>query len=260
MTRKNKKSKRGQNKQQSLKGGNIICVRGKGSLSSPSLTNSSGLFVATNYEIDTDMLGVWQQFANLYQKWRVNWIRFTHNPQQPTSVAGNVVMYINEDPYGSSAGGFNDAMNNRVSVATVHYRKQSLLWRPHQAQTWLWTKDVVAADDRDEFPGELNYCTANFASATTAGFITLEYELHFTDQCNSTTALLKHQNSLSLKLEERKKLKEQVESDRPQPPPISLIANEVSNNNRPKVVSTFDVEEVRDLLRVLMQQLSVDNG
>jgi hypothetical protein len=189
MPRRSKKGSRKSNRNRNE--GYIITVHGKGSLAAASTTNASGLFVVTTYEIDTDMLAVWQQYANLYQKWRVLWIRFTHNPIQSSATPGTVAMSVQEDPYGTPPATLGQCLENRVATATVHYRKQTLTWRPHRSQRWLFTKELVTVDDRDEFPGDFIYCTTSFNVATNPGFITLEYMLEFTDMCNSGTALVR---------------------------------------------------------------------
>jgi len=97
-------------------------------------------------------------------------------------------MCILEDPYGTVPSNLSTALGCRVATGGVHYQRRSLTWRPHLSQRWLYTKDFVTTDDRDEMPGDFVYCTTSFTSSLNPGFITVEYMLEFTDMCNSTVA------------------------------------------------------------------------
>jgi hypothetical protein len=190
--RARKKSRQGSRSSNNIAGGQVVRVKGNAILATPD-NAAVGTFVETDYRLDTDLCAVWQQYSQLYQKWRILHLRFQHTPTHGTDTGGNVVMYINEDPDAPSAPtSFVQAMNNRVAKAGPLWKPISLSYRPHQAMRWLYTANVFSSDDRLECTGILYYCTANINALTGTlfpGYITMHFDVEFTDMCNSTTAI-----------------------------------------------------------------------
>ncbi len=165
-----------------------VIDRARAELSSIGTTSASGLFAYTAFLFSTSLNTRWAALANLYQRWRIKWMKFHYRGQVSTTYNGRVAMGVNEDADGANPTSFAQLMEVRCAAQCQGWSSMNLTYRPSR-ETWLWTADLSLNEDRLEYPGFLMVATGSFTSAVVPGYIWYEYEVEFSNPCNSTIAL-----------------------------------------------------------------------
>jgi len=151
-------------------------------------TSNIGAFVRSDYILSTALCTRWAALANIYQRWRINKLRLTYVSQIGTGNNGRVAMCVNEDPDGGVPVSFPDMIQFRCAQECTGYARVSMVYKPKH-ESFLWTGDLVANEDRLEYPGYLYVATGSFTSSVVPGYIIVESWTEWDAPCSTNTAL-----------------------------------------------------------------------
>lgn len=136
-------------------------------------SNSSGLYVGTRIEVDTDFCARTVLLGSFFEQWKVNWLELEYRPLYGTTTVGQTGHCMLKDPTDASPGSAQAAGDLAQSPTPAHvFSKLNKRYNPGKG--WLYCKDSGTSDDRFEMPGDVVFWTENTAVSQIMG------TLHFT--------------------------------------------------------------------------------
>lgn len=163
-----------------------ISVRGSAYIGTVSCVN--GAWSAGRWQIDTDLCTQWQEYAKLYERWRIREILITVTPTTSDEVrslngfvGGNFFMTILEDPEDAIPTTLAQVVSQRIHK-TWHLgfgENHSMFYKPRR-ESWLFTQDNAVNNNRQEMPGDIVIgVTATWDNATTVADFYMKYIVDF---------------------------------------------------------------------------------
>jgi len=163
-----------------------ISVRGSAYIGTVSSVN--GAWSGGRWQIDTDLCTQWQEYAKLYERWRIREILITVTPNCSDdsksafgNVPGNFFMCILEDPEDAVPTTLAQVVSQRI-YKTWHLgygENHSMFYKPRR-EAWLFTQDNAVNNNRQEMPGDIVIgVTATWDLATVVADFYMKYIVDF---------------------------------------------------------------------------------
>lgn len=156
-----------------------------------SAVNSGGLFVLNRFEIDTTLCSTWTSLGQIFQRWKIHSLTIRYVPAAAFTFTGLGYLAIAEDPEADTPVSAIDMMGQRCSAAGGLREPFRLHWRPRR-EFWLFTRDLLAQDDRLEMPGDLLFASDSSTNNLPPGKLVVHYDVSFDLITNSAVSLSKH--------------------------------------------------------------------
>lgn len=235
-----------------------VKVRGTGFLTNPSNSSNLGLVVVDRYEIDTSLCQTFTTHATLYEKWKINSLRFELVPISVNSVAGTNGIAILEDTDDTSPTTIDNFISLRRSIMARQAKESALTleYRPKHVP-WLFTKDGGLSDDRFEMPGDLLVMSADYTTAGVQFRVLVHYDVDFDLVSNTSVSYLMPPLDT---IQERKEFLASFKDRKKQVLMITdkLVANsavgyEATEESSDKLFESFKEEEKQHILDLRKQ-------
>lgn len=154
--------KRQKNRRQNL---DEVRLRFKIRLADPSAASNVGLFVASRYEVDTELGTLLQELGDRFEYWKLNSLAVHAIPFLGSTTVGFHGLGLLSDPQDTTPASASAFMNmKQIEVKPIFNPEPCVLKVfPKGPLKWRYCKDIVLEDDRFEAFGDIVYGTFSTA-------------------------------------------------------------------------------------------------